>query len=90
MGNGAATGHAVLTLDSTQEVTATLTDLGYGEGETTLSLVPGKSSVHVLDLSRSHQWYDVRIAVPGFPHFSQRFSGHIETGRESTSDPLLA
>lgn len=38
-------------------------------------------------LRASHGWYDVAIHVNTDQGFQQRLAGHIETGRESASDP---
>lgn len=38
-------------------------------------------------LRTSHGWYDLAIHVNTDPGFHQRLAGHIETGRESASDP---
>ena len=42
-----------------------------------------------IPLQKSHGWYDVLFTVNGFPAFSQRFAGHLETGEESRTDPLM-
>jgi len=34
-------------------------------------------------------WYDLVITVEQDPTFEYRFAGHIETGRESISDPAM-
>jgi len=34
-------------------------------------------------------WYDLIITVAGDPTFKYRVAGHIETGRDSFSDPAL-
>src|SRR5262249_20042226 len=42
-----------------------------------------------LDLERFHGWYDLVITVDGDDTFSYRLAGHVETGRDSFSDPVL-
>jgi phospholipase C len=42
-----------------------------------------------LDLSKSFGWYDFTIRVSGYPLFEKRYTGHVETGRESFTDPLM-
>ncbi len=45
----------------------------------------------VLDwsLEEFRGWYDLVIAVKDDPTFEYRFAGHIETGRDSISDPAM-
>jgi phospholipase C len=38
-------------------------------------------------LRASHGWYDLVIHVNTDQGFQQRLAGHIETGRDSASDP---
>ncbi|HEY0469533.1 MAG TPA: phospholipase domain-containing protein, partial [Polyangiaceae bacterium] len=40
-------------------------------------------------LEDSYGWYDLSIAVESDPSFKQQLAGHIETGKDSMSDPLL-
>ena len=40
-------------------------------------------------LERSAHWYDFTVTVHNLPSFRRRFAGHIETGRDSLSDPAL-
>jgi phospholipase C len=46
-----------------------------------------------MDGSRSladlHGWYDVVVTVAEDAGFEYRFAGHIETGRDSMSDPAM-
>ena len=41
------------------------------------------------DLRSGEGWYDFQFTVEGRDAFSIRYAGHIETGRESFSDPLI-
>jgi phospholipase C len=40
-------------------------------------------------LAASHGWYDLTLTVESDPTFRQQLAGHVETGRDSMSDPLL-
>jgi phospholipase C len=40
-------------------------------------------------LESSFGWYDLTITVDGEPGFLQQLAGHVETGRDSVSDPAL-
>jgi phospholipase C len=59
----------------------------------------GRTFEQVLDAGESRSkhwrlillfgWYDLVITVDGDPGFEYRFAGHVETGRDSISDPAL-
>ncbi len=49
----------------------------------------GSESVVIIDLHKSFNWYDFSITVNGNNAFGKRFAGHVETGKESQSDPLM-
>jgi phospholipase C len=40
-------------------------------------------------LDQFHGWYDLIVTVAGDPTFGYRLAGHVETGRDSFSDPAL-
>jgi phospholipase C len=42
-----------------------------------------------LSLGQFHGWYDLIVTVAGDPTFKYRLAGHVETGRDSFSDPAL-
>ena len=42
-----------------------------------------------IDLAKSFNWYDIAIKVKGNDIFEKRYAGHVETGKESKSDPLM-
>ncbi len=42
-----------------------------------------------LSLGRFHGWYDLIITVDGDSTFKYRIAGHVETGKDSFSDPAL-
>jgi phospholipase C len=44
----------------------------------------------VINLEKSYNWYDFSIRLEGNKSFEKRFAGHVETGKESQSDPLMA
>jgi phospholipase C len=49
----------------------------------------GKSLSKDWPLIRLFGWYDLVITVDGDAGFEYRFAGHVETGRDSISDPAL-
>jgi phospholipase C len=52
-------------------------------------LAPGERSPVVLDLKSSSRWYDVLITVHSDPNFIRHYAGHIETGEDGVTDPLI-
>jgi len=42
-----------------------------------------------LSVEQFHGWYDLVVTVAGDPTFKYRLAGHIETGKDSFSDPAL-
>lgn len=49
----------------------------------------GEEFVYDWSLEEFRGWYDLVITVEQDPTFKYRFAGHIETGRESISDPAM-
>ena len=89
-------GNAVLSLvnrDPQRPCTVIVDDLAYGTAQQTVNLNPsdanGPKAEVVLGLNRSFGWYDFRVRVEGMPDFEQRYAGHIETGKESFTDPFM-
>ncbi|MBT9332333.1 phospholipase C, phosphocholine-specific [Acidipila sp. 4G-K13] len=79
--------------DTLHAVTVVVEDAAYG-GKPHMVKLSSAGRDHAgtriaIDLTGSFGWYDLRIRAEGVPHFEQRYAGHIETGRESFSDPLM-
>jgi phospholipase C len=55
----------------------------------TRPLAAGRTFVWHWSLSTSYGWYDLTVSVDSDPTFRQQLAGHVETGRDSMSDPLL-
>jgi phospholipase C len=76
----------VLTNKQKTAVTVTIKD-GYRlERAVSFTLRPGAHVEHVASARRSHGWYDLSITSAGY---LRRLTGHVETGRPSTSDPAI-
>ena len=43
----------------------------------------------VLNIAKSHCWYDFTVRILGFDHFEKRYAGHVETGNYSFTDPAM-
>ena len=56
-------------------------------GET--SVRGGDVSVLMIDLRNSFGWYDLTVTVNSDSNALWRLAGHVETGRDSVSDPAL-
>ena len=42
-----------------------------------------------LNLSRSHNWYDLTVRIPGADKFFRRYAGRVENGNAGFSDPAM-
>jgi phospholipase C len=81
-------------------ITLTVTNAGEATTEVTVVdnytgqmrqhvLQPGHGVPTVLNLNASASWYDVLITVTADPTFIRHYAGHVETGADSMSDPLI-
>jgi phospholipase C len=61
----------------------------YTGSSNTQPLQPGQTFEGELSLEQFHGWYDLIVTVSGDPTFKYRLAGHVETGKDSTSDPAL-
>jgi phospholipase C len=52
-------------------------------------LAPREDMDHDWTLSTTHGWYDLIVRVAADEAFEYRLAGHVETGRDSMSDPAL-
>ncbi|MEI2273031.1 phospholipase C, phosphocholine-specific [Sphingobacterium sp. ML3W] len=66
-----------------------LKDLGYQQQLGPVTLAPGEEKSIVIDLQSSFGWYDLQLEAEGYPTWSERFAGHVETGKISKTDPLM-
>ena len=48
----------------------------------------GESKI-IIDLNKSHGWYDFSVKIKDNNLFEKRFAGHVETGNFSITDPLM-
>ena len=61
----------------------------YTKRTLTRALAPHQNLIWHWNLDDSSGWYDLSIEVEGDASFKQQLAGHVESGRDSTSDPLL-
>ncbi len=69
-------------------VKVSVLDAYTGSSHTEL-LQPGGEFEHRLSLRQFYGWYDLIVTVASDSTFSYRLAGHVETGRDSFSDPAL-
>ena len=50
----------------------------------------GKEIVLSLDIATQGNWYDLLVMGQGSANFAIQLAGRLETGVETTTDPLLA
>lgn len=49
----------------------------------------GAEGIVVISLEKSFSWYDFSVKISGHKSTEKRYAGHVETGNESQSDPLM-
>ncbi|HTF28003.1 MAG TPA: phospholipase domain-containing protein, partial [Flavitalea sp.] len=73
--------------------TITITDNAYGgkAQKKTLGKAGAKDATAeiIIDLAKSFGWYDFTVKVAGNEILERRYAGHVETGKESFSDPVM-
>jgi phospholipase C len=62
---------------------------GYTKRAVSHSVEPGRSLTWHWSLEDSFGWYDLTIEVESDATFLRRIAGHVETGRDSVSDPAI-
>lgn len=55
-----------------------------------LHLQPNDSATYTGQLEESFGWYDLAITVESDATFKRQLAGHVETGRDSVTDPAIA
>ena len=61
----------------------------YGGETVSLTVAAGGRTIPHRSLARTFGWYDLTITVAGAPGFEHQLAGHLETGRNSHTDPAL-
>ena len=64
-------------------------DDAYARDRTVHRLAPGERLTRRISLERSFGWYDFTLRADSDPAFRHQLAGHLETGNDSMSDPLL-
>jgi phospholipase C len=63
-------------------------DNSYGAATVVKTLAAGETGPVLLDLQRSHGWYDFTVRSEGSGN-AAHFGGRVETGRSSFTDPFM-
>jgi phospholipase C len=85
------TGSLLLTLhnDGDKPLQVSLSGRAYQTPSRYIDLAAHGKKAVIMDLSKQENWYDIILAVTGYGSFSRQYAGHVETGRESTTDPYM-
>ena len=79
---------AVFQIDTKQKISVAIIDKSYNRKPVNVVLEKGTHQKEI-DVHDSFGWYDYSILIAEYPEFEQRFAGHIENGKTSTTDPLM-
>ena len=86
------TGNIELLLENNgdREIKLKVTDNAYKQSEQQIALKPGGKAKITMNLKNSSCWYDFTVVVLNHSQFSRQYAGHVETGEDSITDPLMA
>ena len=62
----------------------------YSGKTTTVWLEPRQSFEHFWQLKKSFGWYDLTVTATSDKSFQRQLAGHVETGKDSVTDPAIA
>ncbi|SFO00915.1 phospholipase C [Chitinophaga sp. YR627] len=87
----AFTGNVSLQLNNhhTQALTVEVIDHAYGKPAQKKTLAARSKTAIVLDLQKSHSWYDFSVRITGQSSFERRYAGRVENGKAGFSDPAM-
>jgi phospholipase C len=66
----------------------TITD-GYTGKATTHHVQAGEAFTHFFELHKTFGWYDFTITAGSDATFVRQLAGHVETGKDSVTDPAI-
>lgn len=78
-----------LSNNSNKNQTIEITDNAYHQPKKAIALNADSEKMMLFYLDKSYGWYDFTIKIKGNNIFEKRYAGHVETGKESKSDPLM-
>ncbi len=74
--------------DVQDEYLVMITDNAYRQKPVKAKINAANKTI-TLDLKDHHGWYDLSVQIKDRPQFVWRFAGHVETGKESCTDPFM-
>lgn len=86
------TGNLILELRlpaNSQPLVVNLVDNAYKSPATSKTVHPGVPVKIVINLEKSSGWYDFTLKVDRNDGYERRYTGHVETGADSISDPFM-
>jgi phospholipase C len=83
------TGHIALRFANPESKPYTVEIVDHAYGAKPIQKTVSGKAVVILNTEKSFGWYDFSVKVSGHANFERRYAGHVETGRPSTSDPLM-
>ncbi|MBE5319786.1 phospholipase C, phosphocholine-specific [Pedobacter sp. MR2016-19] len=75
--------------EGSQPLEVSIDDMAYKTGKRLLTVAPKGNASLILNLDKSHNWYDFQVSVKGNSSYFERFAGRVETGKETKTDPLM-
>ena len=79
----------VLTNLSNKPQNIEIADHAYKSNNHTRTIPASGKTTVILDLEKSHNWYDFSVKVTGQNLFEKRYAGRVEAGHSSYSDPFM-
>ena len=89
--NQKLTGNLVIRMENREDtpLRISIVDNGYGQAPLREELNAKGENVSVIPLKDSACWYDLSIAVEGYPDFLWSYAGRVETGEQGYTDPQI-
>jgi phospholipase C len=75
--------------DDRQRVAVEVRDNAYKNAVVSRVLAAGQCATLLIETEKSSGWYDVSVRLAGGGRFQKRYAGRVETGKWSTSDPVM-
>jgi phospholipase C len=79
----------VVNQDKSKSVKVNVEDQAYKQSALVINLDGGQKIQKVIDLGKSHQWYDITIKVSGYENYFRRYAGRVENGQHGYTDPVI-
>ncbi|WP_097132588.1 phosphocholine-specific phospholipase C [Pedobacter xixiisoli] len=72
-----------------QPLVVNIEDDVYKVNHKTIKLTAGTKKIITLNLKKYHHWYNFLLTVNGFETYRKHYAGHVETDKESITDPYM-